>query len=46
MGDKGKRDKSQHELKKKAKLSLKEKRHLRKEKKQGGAPGLGIQRPE
>jgi hypothetical protein len=33
MGDKGSKDKGRHEQKKKAKHSLKEKRELRKEKK-------------
>jgi hypothetical protein len=33
MGDKGKMDKGQHEPRKEAKLSLKEKRKLKKEKK-------------
>jgi hypothetical protein len=34
MGDKGKRDKGRREEQKKAKLSIKEKRKLKKEKKQ------------
>ncbi len=34
MGDKGKRDKAKREVKKEAKLSIKEKRKLKKEKKE------------